>query len=247
VLILFKDITEIRRLQRFASRSDRMKELGEMAAQLAHQIRNPLGGIKGFASLLKRDLASHPPMQQMAQAIIEGTDSLNAIVTQVLDYARPLQPHFEKINLLNLIEDIQKYVEAQEVQQRHNIKFFMHTALTQAWITADSQLLRLALMNLITNAIQAMPQGGNLTLSIQKKRHHFILTVSDTGVGISKENMNKIFSPFFTTKPQGNGFGLAEVFKVIQEHDGSIKVSSLEGKGTSFTIKLPLTYEEKNL
>lgn len=238
VLIMIRDITDIRRLQLQASRNDRMKELGSMAAQMAHEIRNPLGGIKGFASLLKRDLYHHPPLQQMADYIVEGTDNLNRLVTQVLDYARPYHPHFEKIDLLVLLKEMQRHVLADENINKQNIEINIESSVENAWVLIDQQLFKSAILNLIVNAIEAMPQGGKLTMSLKSKRNDIILTISDTGIGISNENINKIFAPFFTTKPEGNGFGLAEVYKVIQAHEGSIDVSSIEGKGATFIIKL---------
>lgn len=245
ILVMIRDITDIRRLQLQASRSDRMKELGSMAAQVAHEIRNPLGGIKGFASLLKRDLADNPSLQQMANYIVEGTDNLNRLVTQVLDYARPFHPHFERIDLLPLLKKLQQHVLADEAINKANIGISIESSLENAWAFIDEQLFKSAILNLIVNAIQAMPNGGKLTLSIKSKRNDLILTISDTGTGISRENISKIFSPFFTTKPEGNGFGLAEVHKVIQAHEGTIDVSSRAGKGTSFIIKLQKASEEK--
>lgn len=240
ILVMIRDVTDMRRLQLLANRSDRMKELGEMAAQVAHEIRNPLGGIKGFAALLKRDLGDSPDLQQMAGYIVEGTDNLNRLVSQVLDYARPLQPHFEQIDLLALLKDIQQHVLADEYTNRPNIEISIETSLQHAWISLDQHLFKSALLNLIVNAIQAMPEGGKLTLSVKQKRNDIVLSVSDTGIGIHPDNLGKLFSPFFTTKPEGNGFGLAEVHKVIQAHEGSVDVVSMVGKGTTFIIKLPL-------
>nr|MBA3817065.1 PAS domain S-box protein [Parachlamydiaceae bacterium] len=244
ILVMIRDITDIRRLQFQASRNDRMKELGGMAAQVAHEIRNPLGGIKGFASLLKRDLCDNPPLQQMANYIVEGTDNLNRLVTQVLDYARPYHPHFEKIDLPILLKEVQQHVLADENINNQNVEIVVESSAT-AWVFLDQQLFKSAILNLIVNAIQAMPQGGKLTLSIKNKRNEIILTIADTGIGISSENIIKVFSPFFTTKPEGNGFGLAGVQKIIQAHEGTIDVTSTPGKGTSFVIKLQKAPEGK--
>lgn len=240
ILVMIRDVTDIRRLQLLANRSDRMKELGEMAAQVAHEIRNPLGGIKGFAALLKRDLGGTPELQQMASYIVEGTDNLNRLVSQVLDYARPLQPHVEIVDLLALLKEVQQHVLADENFNKPNIEISIETLLENAWIPLDQQLFKSALLNLIVNAIQAMPEGGRLTLSLKQKRNDLVLTVADTGIGIRPDNLGKLFSPFFTTKPKGNGFGLPRVHKVIQAHEGTIDVTSTLGKGTTFTIKLPL-------
>lgn len=240
ILLMVRDVTEMRRLQLMANRSDRMKALGEMAAQMAHEIRNPLGGIKGFASLLKRDLSDNPQMEQMAGYIIEGTDNLNKLVTQVLDYARPHHPHFEKVDLIVLLKEMRQLVLADQDINKDNVDISLETELDSAWLLLDQHLFKSALLNLIVNAIQAMPEGGRLVFGVKQQRSNIVLTVSDTGSGIEAENMGKLFSPFFTTKPEGNGFGLAEVLKVIQEHEGTIDVLSTVNKGTSFIIKLPV-------
>jgi signal transduction histidine kinase len=238
MILMLRDITDLRRLQLLSTRNDRMKELGEMAAQMAHEIRNPLGGIKGFASLLKRDLKDQPAQQKMAEQIIEGTDALNILVTQVLDYARPPQPHFERINLTTFLEEIGRHISADENFNKQKITLELKLE-NEIFLDIDTLLLKSALLNLMVNSIQAMSHGGILTLSLYQKPKFVILTVSDTGEGISTENMEKVFSPFFTTKPTGNGFGLSEVHKAILAHHGTIEVRSDIGTGTTFTIKLP--------
>jgi signal transduction histidine kinase len=220
-----------------SNRDDLLKELGEMVATVAHEIRNPLGGIRGFASLLHRDLAGQPEQQEMAQHIIEGADNLSRFVTHVLNYARPTEVHLAPVDLNQLIEELRHHVEADPTLDSR-ITFTCHLAPSPVKALADAQLLQSALLNLIVNAIQAMPEGGKLALSVKQKNQQPLLQVSDTGVGISPENMPKLFSPLFTTRPSGNGFGLAEVKKIIQAHGGTIDVQSEVGKGTLFTLKL---------
>lgn len=244
IILMVRDVTDMRRLQLLANRNDRMKELGEMAAQMAHEIRNPLGGIKGFASLLKRDLKDHPQQQHMAEQIIEGTDSLNTLVTQVLDYARLPQPHFECMDMKAFLQEIGQHIRADEDFNKQNIALKLELD-KNIFLDIDQHLFKSALLNLIVNSIQAMPQGGLLTLSMHQNDKWVILEISDTGEGISRENLEKVFSPFFTTKPCGNGFGLAEVHKTILAHHGTVEVRSVVGKGTTFTIKLPYKQEDK--
>ncbi|KIC71171.1 two-component system sensor histidine kinase NtrB [Candidatus Protochlamydia amoebophila] len=239
LLILIRNITEVRRLQQAANQYSRLKELGEMAAHLAHEIRNPLGGIKGFATLLQQDLADRPELQQMAYHIIEGTDSLNHFVSNILTYTRPFQARFEHVNLKTYLEEIGLLLQA-DVSWNASFSFNLNTHLPDLVLSIDPPLLKSAILNLLVNAMQAMPQGGKITVSVEKMQDEVIIIISDTGIGISKENLNKIFSPFFTTKETGTGLGLAEVQKVIQAHQGTIEVKSEVGNGTSFTIKLPL-------
>jgi len=239
IIILVRDITEIRRLQLISKRNSRMKVLGEMAATVAHEIRNPLGGIKGFASLLERDLADKPPLKKMATAIVDGTESLNQLVTQVLNYSRPLQPHFESIDLVELLQELRIQTLADSAV-KNRIKILVETALPCLIIQGDMKILRSAFLNLLLNAVQAIPEKGYISLRINQTDTHALVQIEDSGIGIPTENLEKIFSPFFTTRPDGNGFGLAEVYKAVEVHGGEIEVRSIIQKYTEFTLKLPL-------
>lgn len=240
IIILIRDITEISRLQGVANRNDRLKELGEMAAQVAHEIRNPLGGIKGFASLLERDLKDQPHLKQMASYIVEGTNNLNRLVSQVLQFARPVQLHMETVDLADVLEEMKQHILADERISKQKID--VSIKVPNMLISIDPQLIKSALLNLLVNSLESMPNGGKLTLTAERleEENQATLKVIDTGVGIPKKNMEKIFSPFFTTKANGNGLGLAEVLKVIQAHDGNIECESMVDQGTTFIIKLPL-------
>ena len=239
LILLMRDITELRRLQTIASRDDRMKELGAMAASVAHEIRNPLGGIKGFASLLCRDLEEKPEMQQMAEYIVEGATTLDRLVTDVLNYSRPLQMHIEVVDIVDNIRGIIDFVRADQ-SLGENVSIDFVASKESLSVPIDQQMFKAAMLNLIVNGAQAMKEGGVLRLSCSEDKRYTTITVTDTGVGISAENLEKIFSPFFTTKTEGNGFGLSEVHKIIQAHGGDIDVTSEMGQGTTFTIKLPL-------
>lgn len=239
LILLIKDVTEIHRLRRTAERNDRLKELGEMAASVAHEIRNPLGGIKGFASLLQRDLKNQPHLQQMAAYIIEGTENLNRLVTNVLHYARPIQLNLEKVDLVPVMLDLLTSVRMDNTLSR-GVEYQLNVDVDEVFVKVDTYLLRSVLLNLVVNAVQAMPSGGNITFSIHRDALNVMLDVSDTGVGIPQENLDKIFAPFYTTKAEGNGFGLTEALKVVQAHGGTLEVQSQTGVGTTFTVKIPV-------
>jgi len=243
--ILLRDITKLRRLQQAANRHDRLKDLGELAAHLAHEIRNPLGGIKGFATLLQQELKERPDLQQMAAYIVQGSDDLNQFVSHILQYVRPFHLHIEKIDLIQLIEDIKQLLQADPAWS-NNIDFSVHAPIAPLMIPLDPQLFKSALLNLFVNAVQAMHGRGSLSVRMEADPSWVILCVEDTGEGMSPESLAQIFSPFFTTKETGNGLGLAEVHKVIQAHQGSIEVESELGKGTLFTMKIPLTLGESS-
>lgn len=239
LIILFREVTDIQRLKRQAERNDRLKGLGEMAASVAHEIRNPLGGIKGFASLLQRDLKDQPHLQQMATYIVEGTESLNRLVTNVLNYARPIQLNLEPVDLIPLVLDVLYSVRI-DPRLSQGIEYSLSVEVESLPVKVDSYLIRSVLLNMVTNAVQAMPQGGDILFNLRATDGDALLEIRDTGVGIADENLNKIFSPFFTTKSDGNGFGLTEALKIVQAHGGTIEVVSQVSKGTIFTIKLPL-------
>lgn len=239
LLVTLSDQTEIRELKMAAARNDRLKDLGEMAALVAHEIRNPLGGIKGFASLLHRDLFDKPEMQQMAQFVIDGTDNLNRLVTHILNYAHPFQIDYQSVEFLSFLKELTVNLQA-DALFKPTIHLTIVCPEAQIFADIDPQLMRSAILNLSLNAIQAMPQGGLLTFDLKRDNQTLVLKVADTGTGIKPENLKKLFRAFFTTKPEGNGFGLLEVNKVIQAHGGKIDVNSHVGKGTVFTISIPI-------
>lgn len=248
IILLLRDVTEIKRLQRLSRLNDRMKELGSMAASLAHEIRNPLGGIEGFASLLHRDLEGKQEQQHMASQIIIGTRELNNLVSRVLNYVRPVDISYEPVELVSFLKTIANFMEMDK-SFKEKVQFTLKTRHRSLPALIDPSMFKSALLNLMFNAAQAMSNQGKVTLSLKKGKNHIRIEVSDTGVGIEKKNFDKIFSPFFTTKHNGNGFGLTEVYKVVQAHDSTIEVSSKINKGTIFIIKIPIISKktERNL
>lgn len=239
LIILIKDISEIRRSDMAILRSDKMREFGELAAMVAHEIRNPLGGIKGFAALLQRDLVEYPELHRLATYIVEGTDSLNRRVTNILDYSNSMELNFEPVDLVHFMQELILHLNADDsIDPR--IELRTHSTKTELIASVDAAGLKSAIMNLASNAFQAMPEGGELLIDVDSNDKQAIIRVSDTGTGIAKENLERIFSPFFTTRLKGHGFGLTEVNKIVQAHGGQIEVNSEIGSGTTFTILLPL-------
>lgn len=239
LLILVRNITEIRKLQQIANRHDRLKDLGELAARLAHEIRNPLGSIIGFANLLQSDLKDKPDQQHIASLIVEGTQGLNQLVSSILNYSRTLQVNLEDIDLVDLMNEM--------IQQIQGDPAFHSTIQCQIQcneehlnVPADLSLFKSAILNLLVNALEAMPSGGELNIELYKNAKFAIIKIRDSGIGIPDEYKDKVFSPFFTTKATGNGFGLSEVYKIVQAHNGTIEVESVTGEGTQFIIQLPL-------
>lgn len=224
ILILLNDRTELKQLEKSVQQSDRLKELGEMAATLAHEIRNPLGGIAGCASLLKREIVE-PEKQKMIDAILAGSRTLNDLVTNVLEYARPFSLHFVPTEMVPFLHKTAELTQSNG--QSCIIKIEKPCTLS-----IDPQRMQLVLLNLIRNGYEANASYVELILTKKKT-----LLVRDDGDGISPESLKKIFTPFFTTKTTGTGLGLAEAYKVMRAHGGSITVDSKVGKGTCMILK----------
>ncbi|MFC2049270.1 nitrogen regulation protein NR(II), partial [Chlamydiota bacterium] len=228
ILLLLSNRTEQQKLQKSLSQAERLQELGEMAATLAHEIRNPLGGIEGFARLLKRDLEV-PAHQRMISAILDGTRTLNSLVSQVLDYAKPHRLHFAPTNLVALVQEACSLAQVSQA----DVLYRFHSAFEDYTVSLDRERIKLVLLNLLRNAKEAGATSVDIALT-----ETGTLVVKDNGSGISPKNLHKIFTPFFTTKARGTGLGLAASLAVIKAHGGKLEVSSEEGKGTQFTLTL---------
>lgn len=239
ILIILQDITEKQQLQLIAHRDDRLKEIGKMAAALAHEIRNPLGGIRGYATLLYRDLEHFGDMKDMAFQIIEGTRTLEKLVTTILRFSKPVEIQTQMEDITSLLKSLQNFIRM-DPKCPDNISLEIHIMQDPLFLPIDKDAMKRALLNLLVNAYQSMPQGGKILISLLQRDVSCLLSISDEGEGIPSSDIDKIFSPFFTTKKRGNGLGLSETQKIIQAHHGKIDVYSQLGKGTSFTITLPL-------
>jgi signal transduction histidine kinase len=239
LIIWFRDITEKKQLQRQSLLNERMSALGSMLSSIAHEIKNPLGGIRGYASLLYRDLASQKHLQEMANHIVDGTKSLERLISQILNYAKPIRMNPESTEIGQFLRSIIQFMK-QDPACNRSIHWQVHIPDEPLIAPIDRESMKSALINLILNAFQAMPMGGTLTLSLFKMDSCYQIAISDTGIGMDEEMLKKIFSPFFTTKDQGNGLGLVQVHKIVQGHYGTIDVRSFLLKGTTFTLNFPL-------
>jgi two-component system sensor histidine kinase HydH len=238
-VILFKDLTEVRLLRREIERSRRLASVGRLAAGVAHEIRNPLSSIKGFATYFKERYQDIPQDQQTATIMIQEVDRLNRVVSQLLEFARPINIKPQPTNLTTLIDDSIKLIENQAAQKDIAIKTHISNQATEIMIDPDR--LNQILLNLYLNAIESMVSGDELKieLSSNSEADGIDIKISDTGCGISPEDLTKIFDPYYTTKSSGTGLGLAIAHNIIEAIGGQIKVSSSQDKGTVFTIQIP--------
>ncbi len=219
-------------------RADRLSALGELSAGMAHEIRNPLGSIKGAVEILKDDYRPDNAKYEFIQILLKETDRLNRIVQEFLGFARPKQPEFRQTDVNEAIESVLT-LTAQEARKA-GVKVEKRLDQSIGKRSLDGGLLKQAFLNLILNAVQAMPRGGVLTVESALKGGMIEVKIADTGVGISEENRKKLFSPFFTTKKNGTGLGLAITYRIVENHRGRIDVVSEPGKGATFTVKIPV-------
>jgi len=237
---VFEDITEIRRLRELVDRSDRLQQLGEMAAGVAHEIRNPLNGIEGFASLLARDLDPADPKARFARLIVEGVRDLNRTVTGLLEYAKPRRLERAAHDPAALIASVIELTRADDEYSAISIAQIDTAHI--AHLLCDGQQIRQVLLNLVRNAVQAARQRVQITLTMGGDDDDPALAflVDDDGTGIPTEDHQRIFTPFFTTKDDGTGLGLAVSHAIIEQHGGQLLVEESPWGGARFRMVLPL-------
>ena len=237
VVGLVHDITDEVQAQQADQRRARLLAMGEMAAEIAHEIRNPLGGISLMSSLLYKEWAG-TKNGQLIQAITEGIDSINGIVSNMLLYARPMDPAKTWLDENQVNDMVAQWLDG--VAEKNKVTWQIQG---EGRIWADPELIRQVLLNLLLNSIQAMDRSTqrelNVFIKTSDETNEGILEVSDTGKGMSQEVMSQLFTPYFTAKKGGTGLGLAVVQRIVQNHKGHIEVSSKPGSGTTLTILLP--------
>ena len=220
-------------------RSERLAALGQLTAGLAHELRNPLGTIKASGEILTKNATAGRPelMTEMSGYIVTEVDRMNGLISNFLDFAKPLQIHPVMTDFASLVDEVfRQQAELAKVREVNLIKNIGDGPLA---FTFDPDLLRLTLSNLVQNAIQASPPGKDVAVRANKSEDMVRVLIADHGEGIQPQHLENIFNPFFTTKPQGVGLGLAIVSKVVSEHQGRINVFSEPGMGTTFEILLP--------
>ena len=226
-------------VQSLVSYSQRLAALGRLTSGVAHEVKNPLNAMMIHLELLKERLDSPPPEVQQSLDVIGGEiRRLDRVVQGFLRFMRPHELELKAIEVATLVQSAVVLVEAEWHSQ--GIRFAVEVAPGLPAIEADEELLRQALLNLIQNACQAMPRGGFVTVGARVDGHTLCLEVTDEGVGIAPEEVERIFTLYFTTKPEGTGIGLSVVYRIVQMHDGSIDVRSELGRGTTMTVRLPL-------
>src|SRR5215475_7161279 len=247
-VLVLRDLKHRKELEEDLKRADRLAMVGTLAAGLAHEIRNPLGGIKGAAQLLKRSLDRDSSLQDFANIMIREVDRVDKLIEQLLDLSRPAKLELSPLNIHEVLDDV-LLLETQAIEELSiAVKKRFDPSLPP--IRGDRAQLTQVFLNLVKNAFQAMNRGGSLTVTTRLETDFHIrgegsdrsrliwVDIEDEGVGIKEEDLPHIFSPFFTTKNSGTGLGLAVCYRIVKEHGGLIRVESAEGKGTTFKISL---------
>ena len=241
VVAVIRDVTEIKDLNEEVARHKRLAALGKLSAGIAHEIRNPLSSIRGLAQFVYNSFSKTDERKEDLNTIIQEVDRLNKLVVQVLDFAKLKKPNLTPFSLNDLIRKIVELFKL-EIKDKQ-IKFSLELSPDISQIQADEDQVRQILMNVIINAIQAIPKEGEIKIKTEKallKGEPAIkLIIEDSGIGITEKDFSQIFDPFFSTKERGSGLGLSIVYKLVEGHQGEIKVESKEGKGTKFVIFLP--------
>lgn len=239
-IFLFRDLTEVQHLKKEIERSRRLASLGRLAAGIAHEIRNPLSSIKGFATYFRDRYRENPEDHTTATVMIQEVDRLNRVISQLLEFARPVDIRKRPAPIHAVIQHGLKTIEKQAGTKGIKIETDLSSEIRE--VPLDPDRFNQVLLNLCLNAMEAMEEGGTLSIGLYPDRdsEKVKITVSDTGVGIAKEDLAHIFDPYFTTRQSGTGLGLAIVHKIIESHGGEVWVESEVGKGTRVAILLPM-------
>jgi two-component system sensor histidine kinase PilS (NtrC family) len=234
-----QDLSSIKQMEQRMRQADRLAAVGRLSANMAHEIRNPLASISGAVEALARDLPPDNTRSQLVEIVLRESARLNQIVGDFLEYARPAPMAAIEINMAEIFDEVLLLIEHRTLPANLKVSRQYGESLPTR---ADPQRLRQAVWNLCLNAVQAMPDGGELRVGAQSLRERggrLQISITDTGQGIAETDLPHIFEPFFSTKPEGSGIGLALVYRVVEEHGGSIEVRSRVGEGTTFILTLP--------
>jgi two-component system sensor histidine kinase PilS (NtrC family) len=237
-----QDLSSIKRMELHVRQADRLATIGRLSANIAHEIRNPLASLSGAIEALVRELPQDPTRDRLVEIVLRESERLNRIIRDFLEYARPAPMARHEVNLADLLEEVVLLVEHRSVPVPLKVIREYGESLPAR---VDSQQLRQAIWNLCINAVQAMPDGGELRVGARflpgEASRGLQLWVGDTGHGIADTDLPHIFEPFFSTKAEGSGIGLALVYRVAQDHGGHVEVRSAPSAGATFTLTLPST------
>ena len=238
-VLIIRNLREIEELKEKVRRSERLAAVGRLAAGMAHEIRNPLSSIRGFAQFFLNRFREQKTEQEYASIMIREVDRLNRVITELLDFARPREPRREVCSLENVIDYTLKILSPELAGKKVRVERNYEKELPQ--VAADQEQLSQAFLNLLLNALDAVEEDGEIIIGLQRLPDCSAveITIADNGRGIPHENLGKVFEPFFSTKRKGTGLGLAIAYRIVENHGGEITVNNRQGGGTIFSITLP--------
>jgi two-component system sensor histidine kinase HydH len=236
-ILLIRDVTAIRQMENEMTRSRHLNSIGSLAAGVAHEIRNPLSSIKGFAVYFKERLSGNKEDEQTADVMIAETERLNRVISQLIEFARPLELKKEKVQFVELVQHTIKLIAADA--QKNKISVEIDAAADLPEMEVDPDKIKQVLLNISLNSLAALKEGGKLTIELLPGADNLTVIISDNGAGIEKMDLLRIYDPYFTSKPAGTGLGLAVVQKIMEAHGGKINVESIAGKGTKVFLYFP--------
>jgi two-component system, NtrC family, sensor histidine kinase PilS len=232
------DLTEIRRLEREVRVQDRLAAVGRLAAAIAHEIRNPLTSIAGSVSMLSGLPEMNEEHRRLLDIVTRESQRLNSIITDFLAYSRTKQYHFDKVDLIQLVEDTLTLMDHRMAAEKTGITIERRFTVTEAYTLADGDKIKQVFWNICENAVRAMKEGGSLTVAVESQGDDWQVSFSDTGTGMTPQQIEKIFEPFQSNFEGGTGLGLALVYQIVQAHEGKIWARSKPGQGTTFVLRL---------
>ncbi|MFY0543184.1 PAS domain-containing sensor histidine kinase [Brevibacillus sp. H7] len=238
VVVVARDVTERRRAEDLLRNSDKLSVLGELAAGIAHEIRNPLTSLKGFIQLLQSERSAN---EHYLQIMLSEIDRITFITSELLLLAKPQALHYRQHALLPILQSVMKLLEPQA--NLKNIRFHICFSADSLFITCEEYQIKQVFINIIKNGIEAMPSGGILTIDVRVEADEVMIRFIDEGNGIPKEVIPKLGEPFYSTKEKGTGLGLMVSYKIIRDHRGRIAISSSIGQGTTVEIRMPIARE----
>jgi len=235
---VFDDLTELRRLEREVRMQDRLAAVGRLAVAIAHEIRNPLTSIAGSVSMLSGLPEMNEDHRRLLDIVTRESQRLNAIITDFLAYSRTKQYHFDKVDLIQLVDDTLTLMDHRMTAEKTGIEIKRRFATHQAVVLADGDKLKQVFWNLCENAVRAMKTGGTLTAAVESLGDDWQVSFIDTGTGMTPQQIEKIFEPFQSNFEGGTGLGLAIVYQIVQAHEGKVWARSKPGQGTTFVLRL---------
>lgn len=243
-ILILHDITREKMLEENLARGKRLAAMGEMAAKLAHEIRNPLGGIELFASNLKKQLLDNPRGTGMADNICSAVASLNHLVTNTLQFARMKSPDLKPVDISEAMDE--SLLLALHLIDRFGVEIRKDYSSSLGDVSCDKEMMKQVFLNLIMNAVQAVGEGGRLEIALGCSAGGDVnISIKDNGPGMPDAVSSKVFEPFYSTKESGSGLGLAIVYNIVSAHKGTVKIESKEGQGTSVIVSLPGGYQRQ--